>query len=230
MTRDLNTYDWSELGYQITAWAVFHCFIIFYEFDYLFKGKSYTEKRESRYKYFDIIQSIIGMIYSLQNLDSGLEVFLLFFFLSNLSLSVVELIKQRCSNEIKSDYFEEGGSKEFCGGLFMGSLTVGIYLIEIMKKYKQELQDQDELKFYLILTIVGEFILVGLSFCLIFNPKFTQARKCSKQLLGFAYGFNFGFFSIFYGFILGLFVFISLIILCYRSGKSISTRVHSINE
>ncbi|CAD8193233.1 unnamed protein product [Paramecium octaurelia] len=227
--RDVRSFTWSELWYQIGAWAMFHLFVICFEYEYLFKGKSQTVKREARYKIFDTLQSGIGIIYSIYNLDSYYYYIFIGFFSLNCLDNIIGLLIYWRQKEKPQNHVQEGGIMEFFIGLTLGSLAVSGYLITIIVLYWFEIQEIKNLLFYLFLTVVGELIISVFSCCFIQYKENSQKIKFSKQMLGLSYGLNFGLFSIFYGFLIGLFIFITSIILCLRNSTS-SSQVHTITE
>ncbi|CAD8207020.1 unnamed protein product [Paramecium pentaurelia] len=215
LLRDLSTYTWTEFISQIVAWFIFHLFIIIYEIPYFLDGHSESDKREHRYKYMDIIQLLIGIIYFTQTEWTYLEFLTFILFLLNLLINLLGLCKSYCVNKKKQDYYEQGGVKQIILGLFVGTLSVTIYLFIIRAQYEEEIEASGSLGQYMTYTIIGEIGAAVSSLFFLFIPmdKYNFTSDCTKGVLGFFYGINFGLFSIFYGFLFGIILIIIFFIL-----------------
>ncbi|CAD8108105.1 unnamed protein product [Paramecium primaurelia] len=162
---DLSTYTWTEFISQIVAWFIFHLFIIIFEMPYFLKGDSETNKREQRYKYMDIIQLFIGIIYFTQTEWTYLEFMTFILFLINLVMNLLGLCKSYCVDNKKQDYYEQGGVKQIILGLFAGTLSVTIYLFIIRAQYEEEIEASDSLSQYITYTLIGEIGAAIFSLC-----------------------------------------------------------------
>lgn len=90
-----------------------------------------------------------------------------------------------------------------------------IYLFIIRAQYEEEIEASDSLSQYITYTIIGEIGAAIFSLCFLFIPmkKYKFTSDCTKGVLGFFYGINFGLFSIFYGFLFGIILIIILLML-----------------
>ncbi|CAD8190568.1 unnamed protein product [Paramecium octaurelia] len=205
--RDLKSYPLSELIAQIVAWLVFHIYILYFEKDYFSQGESKIFYRERCFKIMDTLQLIIGTTYLACTLGTSLEILALVFFSINLFCNCCELIYIQFIRKTHSDdYIKQGGYIEMYAGFVVGSIGVIGFLIYASNKYSSEIRDSGTLSAALYLTIIGEIIVVIISFfyCWKHRKNMSLTSDCTKRILALLYGLNVGCFSIFYGFLTGV--------------------------
>ncbi|CAK81925.1 unnamed protein product (macronuclear) [Paramecium tetraurelia] len=205
--RDLRTYPVGEFIAQVVAWFVFHVYILYYEKQYFYTGKSDVYDREVNFKIMDTLQLIIATIYMAWTFNSMIEIVVLAFFIGNLVLNSFELIYiAGIRQSHPNNYIKQGGYTQMYFGFLFGAGGVIVFLIDVASKYSEDVKASAVLTAILYLTIIGQFIVVLFSFCYfcIDGEQFKLSYNWTKGILGFLYGANVGLFSIFYGFLTGL--------------------------
>ncbi|CAD8045212.1 unnamed protein product [Paramecium primaurelia] len=191
--KDIKQYSIGELIVWFIVWLVQHIYILCIEKNYIILGESKVLRREIEYKIMDSLQLLIGIIFLSLNLNSYIEILILVLFSIYFLLNFYIIIfKIKIKEGYTENFQKQGGVYQFYIGFLFGA--VWQYL-----KYQNTLSD------ILIITMIGQFILVVFSFIIFcrHKSKFLWSNDLAKGILGIFYGIKVGIFSIFYGFIVG---------------------------
>ncbi|CAD8117580.1 unnamed protein product [Paramecium sonneborni] len=208
---DLFQFTTGQIVIWIFVWLIQHIHIWCFERCYFREGGCNFFSRDILYKIMDSLQLLLGIIFFAINLNYDKDIILLTLFSIIFLWDLYLIIQKFKTKEVCiKDYKKEGGIYQCYIGFLLGAVGIIIFFVYLNMKLQDIIIDGVTIINYSIIFIVGQIILVVESIILVYQNRYvlSWSKDWAKGILGFLYGVHVGIFSIFYGFLIGLYLFI----------------------